>query len=94
MGFQVIGAMEVSGVFKPADFGTYIPKQALFDSHEVRLEAWNATKIVDIAAGSVILTEAGGEITNFEGEPINYSARSVIASNGLVHDQLLDVLGK
>ena len=46
--------MEVSVVFKPASFGEYIPKEALFDFHEERLEAWkrqppdeHATKLVE-----------------------------------------------
>lgn len=74
--------------------GTATADLCLIASGIIDARIWNATKIVDIAAGSVILNEAGGEITNFEGDPINFNTRSVLASNGLVHDQVLDVLGK
>ena len=74
--------------------GTATADLCLIASGIIDARIWNATKIVDIAAGSVILTEAGGKITNFEGDPINFNARSVLASNGLVHDQVLDVLRK
>ena len=74
--------------------GTATADLCLIASGIIDARIWNATKIVDIAAGSVILTEAGGKITNFEGDPINFNACSVVASNGLVHDQVLDVLGK
>ena len=74
--------------------GTATADLCLIASGIIDARIWNATKIVDIAAGSVILTEAGGEITNFEGDPINFNACSVVATNGLVHDQVLNVLGK
>ncbi len=49
----------------------------------------------DIAAGSLILTEAGGKITDYTGESIQFSgATSVIASNNLTHDYLLKIIQK
>ena len=45
----------------------------------------------DITAGQVILTEAGGLITDLTGEPIDTAeVTDVVASNGLVHQELLD----
>ncbi len=47
----------------------------------------------DFAAGAVILTEAGGKITDFEGNPVTYRGKSDIAcSNGILHNELLSRL--
>lgn len=53
---------------------------------------WVNTKICDIAAGIVILTEAGGKITNFDGTPCTLESKQVVASNGKIHYELLDVV--
>lgn len=50
------------------------------------------TKIWDIAALTIITKEAGGEITDFDGNPITTSTTSAVASNGLIHKQILDKL--
>lgn len=48
----------------------------------------------DIAAGSLILTEAGGKITDYDGAEVQFSnSTSVIASNTVVHDFLKDMIG-
>jgi myo-inositol-1(or 4)-monophosphatase len=44
----------------------------------------------DVAAAKVIITSAGGTVTNFAGEPWNLWHPGCLASNGLLHDQLLD----
>lgn len=46
----------------------------------------------DIAAASLILQEAGGKITDAAGEPLKLQATSCVASNGLVHKELLEFL--
>jgi myo-inositol-1(or 4)-monophosphatase len=53
---------------------------------------WVNTKICDIAAGIVILTEAGGKISNFDGTPCTLESKQVVASNGNIHDELLEVV--
>jgi len=53
---------------------------------EYNLNAW------DIAAGCVILTEAGGKLTDFEGKPLSIYGKQILATNGLIHDDLLDVI--
>lgn len=46
----------------------------------------------DTAAGWLIIEEAGGRVTKLDGAPFdNYSA-SLLATNGLVHDEMLAVL--
>ncbi|MFC1852771.1 inositol monophosphatase family protein [candidate division CSSED10-310 bacterium] len=48
----------------------------------------------DTAAGSLILTEAGGTITTFHGKPYSPFNETVVASNGSIHQSLLRVLNK
>jgi myo-inositol-1(or 4)-monophosphatase len=43
----------------------------------------------DIAAGALIVEEAGGRVTDFKGGPFESRGREVVASNGLIHEELL-----
>lgn len=55
---------------------------------------WVNTKICDIAAGIVILTEAGGKITNFDGSACTLESKKVVASNGRIHGEMLAVVNE
>lgn len=55
---------------------------------ELYLKPW------DIAAGSLILTEAGGTVTSFDGSPFNVYGTELLATNGLIHQAMSDVLTK
>ena len=46
----------------------------------------------DTAAGALLITEAGGRITNFENEALDIYTKKVVASNGRVHDAMLNLL--
>lgn len=48
----------------------------------------------DIAAGSLFVEEAGGKITDYFGEQINFAnpKTSIVVSNGIVHDTILDTI--
>lgn len=50
---------------------------------EMNLAPW------DWAAGSLLVREAGGVVTNLDGGPWDLSQRRIAASNGLIHDELL-----
>jgi myo-inositol-1(or 4)-monophosphatase len=50
---------------------------------EFNLNSW------DTAAGVLMVEEAGGKVTNFTGGPFNIDSREVLASNTLLHDELL-----
>lgn len=43
----------------------------------------------DMAAGALILTEAGGRITNLDGTPFDLERGTVVASNTILHDEIL-----
>lgn len=48
----------------------------------------------DTAAGAVLVEEAGGRITNFAGGSWAYDADTIVASNGLIHAQMIDLLSR
>ena len=50
---------------------------------EFNLNPW------DTAAGVLIVEEAGGKVSRFDGSPFHIDSRETLASNGLVHDALL-----
>ena len=50
---------------------------------EFNLNPW------DTAAGVLIVEEAGGKVTRFDGSPFELNSRETVASNGLIHDALL-----
>lgn len=53
---------------------------------EVSLHPW------DIAAGKLIVEEAGGLVTNFSGQKIDVFSKEILASNVEVHNQMLDII--
>ena len=57
---------------------------------EAMLEA--KTKIWDIAAISLIVSEAGGTVSDFAGNPIDERSTSIVASNARIHDLILSEL--
>lgn len=50
--------------------------------------------IYDIAAGAVVLREAGGMLTSWKGDPDPLKSCHVIISNGLIHEKLTALLMK
>jgi myo-inositol-1(or 4)-monophosphatase len=50
---------------------------------ELRLAPW------DVAAGAVLVLEAGGKLTNIDGTPYHLGSMGVCASNGFIHDEML-----
>ena len=49
-----------------------------------------AISIWDIAAATVIVTEAGGTVTDIQGQPIATDTNSLVATNGVLHSTVLD----
>ena len=43
----------------------------------------------DIAAGVVLVEEAGGKVTNFSGRPVELPCGEILASNGLLHGAMM-----
>ena len=53
---------------------------------EEQLHAW------DIAAGSLIVQEAGGTVTDYVSKPVDLNRGQIVASNGRLHSSLLEVI--
>ena len=48
----------------------------------------------DLAAGSVILEEAGGKLTNYRGGKLDLGGREIVASNGRLHPAITKLMGE
>jgi myo-inositol-1(or 4)-monophosphatase len=46
----------------------------------------------DVAAGALMIEEAGGRVSKYDGAPLNIYTPPVLASNGLLHEQMMRVL--
>ncbi|MGE5581709.1 MAG: inositol monophosphatase family protein [Bacillota bacterium] len=46
----------------------------------------------DVAAGILLVEEAGGTVTNFIGGPVDIFSGKIVASNKLIHSKMLEVL--
>jgi myo-inositol-1(or 4)-monophosphatase len=64
----------------------YVAAGRLDGFWESDLKAW------DIAGGALIVEEAGGRITNYDGAGFSSRGRQVVASNTHLHDQMLTVI--
>lgn len=53
---------------------------------EYDLSSW------DIAAGALLIKEAGGKFTDLSGTDFNLRTRKICGSNGKIHDELLNIL--
>ncbi len=61
--------------------------EGVFDGFwEVSLNPW------DMAAGKLLIEEAGGLVTNFKGELINIFSRQLLATNKNVHKEMMSIL--
>ena len=55
---------------------------------ERHLKSW------DVAAGALIVAEAGGIVTNWTGGRVDIHEGAVVASNGAIHEELVAELGR
>lgn len=53
---------------------------------EYRLAPW------DFAAGRLMVEEAGGQITTCKGDVLSLDQSTILASNGVIHDELLEIV--
>ncbi|MDD5362738.1 MAG: inositol monophosphatase family protein [Ignavibacteria bacterium] len=53
---------------------------------EYNLNAW------DVAAGYLILTEAGGKVTDFKGGKYSVYNKEILATNGKIHSSILNII--
>jgi len=61
--------------------------EGVFDGYwEVHLHPW------DVAAGKLVVEEAGGLVTDFEGTPTDVFSPQFLSSNGLLHNQIKEII--
>ena len=65
----------------------YVARGRLDGFWEHGLKTW------DVSAGGLIVREAGGIVTNFGGDGWDHRRGDVVASNGLIHEQMLGLVG-
>lgn len=53
---------------------------------ELGLKPW------DIAAGSLMIKEAGGRVTNLDGSPLELEGQNILATNGKIHKEMIETL--
>lgn len=53
---------------------------------EKNLKPW------DMAAGALIIVESGGKVTSFDGSPYDLYGKEIVASNGRIHSEMIEVL--
>ena len=66
----------------------YVAKGVFDGFWEVYLNPW------DICGGKLILEEAGGLVTDFNGTEIDISSRKILATNRLIHNAMVEILKK
>jgi len=64
----------------------YVAAGKLDGFWELNLQPW------DTAAGRIIVEEAGGLVTDFNGGPFSIFMKEILASNGRVHEEMLKML--
>jgi len=64
----------------------YVAAGRLDGFWEAKLKPW------DVAAGSLLVMEAGGRVTGYAGEDYSIYNHRIVASNGAIHDEMLGVL--
>ena len=53
---------------------------------EANLSPW------DVCAGILLVEEAGGKVTNYNNEPLNIHSNQYLATNGQIHDKMIEVI--
>jgi myo-inositol-1(or 4)-monophosphatase len=66
----------------------YVASGRLDGFWEFGLNPW------DMAAGILLITEAGGKCSDMKGGPVTLRGPHLVADNGLVHQQILDLFGE
>jgi myo-inositol-1(or 4)-monophosphatase len=66
----------------------YVAAGRLDGYYENGVHAW------DVAAGALMVEEAGGRVTDYLGGALNLEGGEVVASNGRLHPVMLELTGE
>jgi myo-inositol-1(or 4)-monophosphatase len=67
---------------------SYVAAGRLDGFWEVSLNPW------DMAAGALLVAEAGGRVTDYTGATLDIYQRRILATNGGIHEAMLSILAK
>ncbi len=79
-------------VFIMRMFGSTARSLSYIAEGKADLEIEYTDKVWDFAAGALLIEEAGGKFTSHNGEKCNTDMKNYIASNGLIHSEVLKML--
>ena len=82
----------VDKIFNVRMFGSTVRSLTYLAEGKAEAEIEFNDKVWDFAAGLLLVEEAGGKSTDFKGRPWNTKAHGYIASNGIVHKELLKII--
>jgi myo-inositol-1(or 4)-monophosphatase len=74
------------GAHPKCRFRGYVASGRLDGYYERGIWPW------DLAAGSVILEEAGGKLTDYRGGVLDLDGREIVASNGRLHPSIVRLM--
>ena len=63
-----------------------LPGSSIDGFWEISLHPW------DFCAGNLILEEAGGIVTDFNGNEIDIYSKQILCSNKIIHQQMIDLI--
>ncbi|MEZ5353005.1 MAG: inositol monophosphatase family protein [Bryobacteraceae bacterium] len=66
----------------------YVAAGRLDGFWEFGLKPW------DLAAGTLLIEEAGGRCSDMHGSPMEVTGKHLVATNGAIHDQLIGLFGE
>lgn len=88
LAFPIVDKVRYPPMFACAALGASYVARGVFDGYIHGAHPW------DFAAGTVIVEEAGGKVTDYKGKSIDWSKDwiNLFASNGLLHDKILSLI--
>jgi len=56
--------------------------------YEKTLQPW------DVAAGALLINEAGGKLSDYKGNEFSIYGQNIVASNGLIHKDMIEIINR
>lgn len=81
-------------IFNIRMFGSTAEHLSMLAEGKIEIDIEFNDKPWDFAAGALMVKEAGGEFTDFEGNPWSLKMPNYLASNGIVHQETLQIIRK
>jgi len=81
-------------IFNIRMFGSSAEHLTMLAEGKIELDIEFNDKPWDFASGALIVKEAGGEFTDFQGNPWNLKMPNYLASNGITHREVLEIIQK